>query len=324
VSPRLAPPRPPADDERRSARARRTHTLDDDERFHANRAAFAAIKTLRVIRGYLIGYAVIAGLVLVAMWKGGAGPLPLSVATVLMTVSAAGALLVIQQPLVWTVVNAILATPILLWAVLGFLAGRLGVFTLMAGITGVGFWVAVPVAAKLQRLMREHPDLWVFRRTRGELTQQHAEKWRAEARRTRRRVLAGLGLCILAIVGLAFWAIQRGKPPVFEEEPLPVPTRPFEAAEMDWRAAWNASRVDEVKAFIATTERAKLDPFLDRQRKKRGWDTLPNLGPPDVTDKGHNHRFARYMIDDRERPIEVRWVWEPDRWVVLLFTFPNQ
>src|SRR5688500_13153894 len=122
---RIPEPPPDADEVPGAPPARRARrrSFEDDvgTRVQANRAAFAAIQTLRIIRGYFVAYAVLCGLVALFTFLNDGSGVTVSVALVLMAVSIAGALLVVQQPLVWTVVNAVLATPILavtLWNLL--------------------------------------------------------------------------------------------------------------------------------------------------------------------------------------------------------------
>jgi hypothetical protein len=200
-------------------------------------------------------------------------------------------------------------------------------------VGAVVLWMCVPMAANLAKMMRLYPDLWVLRRARGADEGKAVQRAREDARRARKRVLVGLGIALLAIGALVLFAATfepggsadggAGSPE--PEKPVPVPTRTFAEAESDFRTAWNASDVAQIKDMVAASERGTRIPFLDRSIKKRGWqEELPTLGSPETKDYGRNRWTARYALPEKDLPMEVSWEWEETRWVIVNWSFPNR
>jgi|GEM_PF-5595413 len=299
-----------------------------DTRQLANRALATAKQNLLMIRLALITPAVLCGVLFVLVLLVFKGPLDWAVwlmGSVAVT-AAVAAVFVLRQPLLCTLLNALLATPLGVMAVLGLLTGTVSLPGLLTVMLAVTFWMAVGMAASTQRLMRRFPDLYAARALRGESTGRHADAARLEARRRFKRTLWIGAALVLVLVGLPLlWVTLGGwggsaTPP----EPLAPPGLPFSSAETAWREAWNADQLPAVKALLAESEKARKEPFLDRMIKKRSWTPLPRLEPADVEESGEHRRIARYALDGFDADLVLYWEWERTRWVVVNLSFPSR
>lgn len=295
---------------------------DSRARQEANRAAFFAVRSLRLLRGVFWFYAALNALLLAAVLLGGQGGLLLRlIPGVLCLLGVLGALLVEQQPMGWTALNAALGTAALGFVLLTAGGSLLVACLLLHALTG---WGAFLMARSHVALQRAHPELWAFRRTSGGEQGRLAQSARAEAARQRRRALLVAGGVGAALAALLWFASTRDRSaPSTEDAPAP-PSVPFGEAEARFRAAWNASKVDEVKALIAPSELPQQGPFLDRMLAKRGWTTLPALPAPQTMDHGRSRWSATYAVPGLQRPLQVYFEWEQVRWVIVNWTFPRE
>jgi hypothetical protein len=297
-----------------------------DTRQQANRTVATAKRSLLTIRVALIVPAVLCGLLFVLFLAAGATDpvwlIPLTGGTAVAATLAA--IYVLRAPLLATLVNALIATPLGVLASLSFLLSG-SIASLLIALVVVAFWLAVPMAASTQRIMRRYPDLYAARAMRGESTGRHADKARREAARRLKRnlVIAGIALVLVVGVPLLLMALKSGSSSPEYVAPKP-PSLPFEPAEAAWRADWNADRVVHVKGHLAASEKARREPFFDRMIKKRSWTPLPRLGPPDVEPSGAHRRIARYAVEGFDAALIIYWEWEKTLWVVVNWSFPTR
>jgi hypothetical protein len=301
-------------------RSRRREPDDATTRIEANRAVATATLNLDMIGYGLIGAAILGGFVLAVTLLGGADPLVTAASSAVFAASVIGCVRIRREPVLWTSVNAVLGTPMGVIGALAVLQGKPpGAINgaIMALLSGA-YWVAVPMAARVQGIVRAYPDLYAARALRGEGAGRHAQEARAETARRRRRAFA-ITACVAA--GLGVLILLGGRRGAAAPWTAPVA---FEATEARWRTAWNADDVPAVKAFVAASERRTREPFLDRQIAKRSWTPLPQLAAPQIREHAATQRSAAYDVADRELDLTIFWEWESSDWVVVNWEFPNR
>lgn len=182
-----------------------------------------------------------------------------------------GALRVRAQPLLWTVVIACL------WSVYAVIVAGiyvyLGVFPgpmdLMTILFVAVFWFAVARAARLERIMREHPEFQVDRRRVKEASVSDGVVVRARDKRQREKKSVLMGR--LRIIGIAVLVAAVA---VFAYRVSTAPPTLNQAIE-SFRGAWDRAGADGVLGAFDKGDRDEVRSRLER----RGWlQTRPELG----------------------------------------------
>jgi zinc ribbon protein len=208
----------------------------------------------------------------------------------LAAVYVVGAWKVVSQPFVWSLILASLTT---LNAVVGLLQSGIGLWNSFGIGLAALLWAAVPPASRVQRLLREFPDLLAARRLKGERLTLDREKLAARtnpravearklaARRTALSYLGG-GAAFVALVAIA-WVWSKGtERPAESATTTTLPA--FEPVAAKFIETWNASKHDEIVPFF----QGRYQELRRRQLKsvftRRHWDQkLPTIGWPTVS-----------------------------------------
>jgi len=91
-----------------------------------------------------------------------------------------------------------------------------------------------------------------------------------------------------------------------------------------FRLAWNADRVDDVKAMFAPESRASFSRSLDRIVERHQWHPLPQLTPTHRTDEGY-FAAAYFQLPGSEKEFYTSWTYDraTKGWVMNLFRVPK-
>lgn len=228
---------------------------------------------------------------------------------VLFAIYLTGTLRVLREPFFWAILMAGLATldlcARLLWTEGSWIP--LGIRTFLT----VSLWAGVAQAARLHRLMEEHPEFRLVRRRdqdkldRSELV----ARMRDERRRTLPMRLALVGFA-LALPFLA-WGLFR----VVLAPPGPA------ATIAEFRAAWNGGTDTEVGAFFADGGSGTGAGVLYEQFRRRGWgEQRPQAGEPDVR---HEEGRAAATFPLGSARLETRWGLEGRTWRLFAVELPE-
>jgi hypothetical protein len=182
-----------------------------------------------------------------------------------LALTLAGALFVLRAPLLWTTIGACYWT---LNTTVGIYANDFRVSPIDAVMLFmlVAFWAAVGQAARVQRLLRENPELQLVRKriapervVSGGVAEAARERHRVELRRrriARLRFLGATGLGVV-LVGLAAWWW----------------TRPPSAGEFlrTFRERWGTADVDAIAGMMRDGPHGREARELREQIERRGW-----------------------------------------------------
>ncbi|MCB9914707.1 MAG: zinc ribbon domain-containing protein [Planctomycetes bacterium] len=175
-------------------------------------------------------------------------------------------------------------------------------------------WAAVVAAARLSRLAKEHPDLYLSRRMRGELDthrdrlaqgssvgRRHRDRARSRDRGGALRLVA-IGVALVALLGAGFWGLRSAT----------GPTSPAAMLE-DFRDAWNRADTAAVGAFAASANRDKWTSNVEKLQERYAWgDALPPLERVEV--ELFDGAAARAKLHGPAGALGVRLTWEEERW----------
>jgi ribosomal protein L40E len=230
-----------------------------------------------------------------------------------------GALRVRRRPLLWTVVIACL------WTVYAVIIAGLCVYfrvipapvDLVTILFVAVFWFAVARAARLERIMREHPEFQVERRRVEAASVADGVVVRAVGKRRREQKSAWVGR--LRIAGIA---ILVGAIGVFVYGKATAPPT-LAAAVKSFREAWGSPVPDAVLTAFEKEDRDEVRARLER----RGWDRIrPALGDGEIPDDGRTVKLpiagsaktvsgelvVAYVYDTGARRWRIRGITLPD------------
>jgi len=298
---------------RRATRARTPR--DAKARLRASRELGEAYRGIQAIRLFYLSAASLTGLILAVLVLAGLRSWPwiggiLGAAVLLFT----GGVQVRRQPVFWSVLVAVAMT------ILAALYVRLALtpYSLASAVVAAALWAAVFRAAPAQRLMRRHPDLyatemWQGRRRRPSTTEIGSRLRTEQTRRARqRRTAIVVGVAVILLLGLGYWAMRRGG-----ERGAPAagpPARPFAERAADFRRAWNRNDLDTLAGFQPAPDRARRMPRFRRLLAKRDWETrLPELGVASVNEDGFR-AAAHYPVAGADAVVDVYWEVDAGEW----------
>jgi hypothetical protein len=207
-----------------------------------------------------------------------------------------------RRPFLITLSLALLQT---LNVALGFLSGAIPVFPLLLALY---FWTATASAAQVERIAREHPDLFLARRMRGETRQGSAgrrqrqiERDRKAAARRKWVVLGAVG-GVLALIGVGAKVVS-----MLPEEQVPT------AVVEGFRDAWNQADVAGLGYFAGQDNRARLERGMGVVMKRYEWaERLPNIESFELGASEGLSQRVRYVTEAGAVPVGFRK--EGDRW----------
>jgi len=177
------------------------------------------------------------------------------------------------------------------------------------------FWVATYFAARVTRLAREHPDLYLARRMRGRPSKRSAGR-RARAleardvtRRRRGTVAIFAGFALLTAVG--FGGIFYS-----ESKRRPEPTQAIEA----FVEAWNRADLDALARQAPRDAQGTRAAKLARIGERYGWgERLPAISGHDLEEPRHDRLKVRFVTEGG--PLEVDFLWDDGRWAADAMDF---
>ncbi|MGE0145469.1 MAG: hypothetical protein AB7I19_17585 [Planctomycetota bacterium] len=230
-----------------------------------------------------------------------------------------GALRVRRRPLLWTVVIACL------WTVYAVIVAALCLYTgefprpmdLITILFVAVFWFAVARAARLERIMREHPEFQVERRRVQEASVSDGVVVRAVGKRRREQKSAWVGRLRIAGIAVVVGAIG-----VFVYVKATAPPT-LATAVKSFREAWGSPAADGVLAAFEKEDRDDVRARLEL----RGWDKIrPALGEGDLPE---NSRTVRIPIAGSAKTVSgelvMAYAYDTDarRWRIRGITLPD-
>lgn len=309
--------------------------LSRDDRVEANRQIAQAMRFMTAVKGFYATVAVVVGLAFLVALTRDTSPAVLIVLGVTAAAAAGGALEVRRNPVPWSFGLALGLT--------GFHAAMFLLDSGARGVSGVrglvgwavivvACWTAFGMARSAERIARAYPGLRMARRLRGltiedelgPVSTKYADRARAErkTRRKRRLVVAGLMVAALStVVVLAMNAgAQRGAASGYVPPPVAVD---FYVAK--FRTAWNANRLDEVKAMFVPEWRRSYARIMDRNVERHAWKTLPALPPPKMSYEGW-FAAAYFEIPGERGTLYTSWAYdEPSKsWLMNRLRAPGE
>ncbi len=303
------------------------------------RQALTAAKSIRVIYWIVVVLGAI-GFALIALFS---SALPdagiyLAVAGAFLSLYVAGAIFVLRRPFFWTVLLASVH------------AASLAIDLLMGGFPGaveivilVLLGSALAPTARLNRLLREHPDLWeeylegVRMRTRQRAARRREVRSRqsevreefrgrvkkgdvaegktidralqrrrdARARGTRKILVFGGGTVgVIAVIAMVVWFVNR--------------PQSLDSAMSGFLESWNTRRVAEVAEHFKEERRGRLERYLGKYLRERDLgDELPRMTEIESVRPGESNVMAALFDADEEPFIRVQFRREDKLWRVV-------
>lgn len=331
MSERQKRPSTPAPRRRRVA-LRDAAAPDPDDvvwRQEAGRAIGYALRALRALRGIFIADCLVLLLLMLGHRALGNTDLALA-AGVLAVLTGTGAFLVVRQPLPWAVGVALLHTAQELWLLLRGVTGLVHhvSFALM-----VLLWCVVKVAVTTQGMLREHPDLWIARRLRGEGRDPSTmgSRWRdragkaSDAALVRMVVIAGGVIVALAAV---VWVLRESKPehgtapgPGGSTIRLEAPTEALDPRLEAWALAWQRGTLPEIGAFLAADVRERKLSALGRLFRRHDWqERRPGLTLKSRSGPTPAQVAVFWELEGEARTLQTDWQFEKGAWTLLDLT----
>ena len=301
--------------------------LSRDQRVDANRQIAQAMNFMRALKGLYWMFAVVTGLVLLFATLGKADVLsiliPLGVGVAM---AVAGALEVERNPVPWSIAIALTWTT--LYAIVAVPVIRAGEWTSpgFRGLLVAACWTAVGIARRAVRIAKAHPELRLARRMRGRTIQdelgdvstKYQDRARAEHSTRVRRRLAFVGAVVALLAGVIFIAARSTKSGAESGvAALPPPAYAPDFFVAKFRGAWNANRLDDVKAMFVPESRAKFSRGIDWIIKNHGWTPLPELAAPRVTNDSR-YAAAYFAMTAEAGELYTSWAYdEPTKtWMI--------
>lgn len=301
----------------------RRQPMDEDTRY-AHREIGRVHRGLATLRGLLVVDATLLGLIVIpTLIFGEPGPITLALAAIFVA-AVVGAVLVVRNPYPWTlglaVGHTLLALP--MWLAPSF---NSIVATLIAAL----LWWAVSVAANARNLKRAFPDAWTENsRTYTGLSEdavgsKFRDRAKQERAEKRKQMLLYVGLPVaILIVGLVVRANLRDDEPTYPSAPkVEKPTKALEPRAAALQAAWNTSDFDQVREFIAPSERDSLERLVRKVIRRRKWkDNWPDAGAPLLERYDDTRRYAHHELAGYGA-LKVSWMWENGDWWCVRLSF---
>ncbi len=209
---------------------------------------------------------------------------------------------VIVQPLLWTVVAAVITAPVAAFAINS--GSLLNPITLAVTLTWIFLIGMILTAWQLRGLLREHPDLQITRTLvaeRGKLrrvspqravagaTTEHARQRRRTRSGSRRGLWIAFGATVLvvAVVAGAFMILNR--PPAIEDT--------LTAFRTNWNESAASVRVEKVASFFAAESESKMTRRIQLRFERFGWDSeTPRLDEPTVSNAETGSATVRFPM----------------------------
>lgn len=247
-----------------------------------------------------------------------------------------GAFLVVRRPFFWAVLMASAQT---IWILIKLAIGFLGVLDLIVELVlFFALWGALKPVARLQRSLRDNPELWDRqvesarersshrkgvrravrdKKRRGELAQSEAmgnarDRARQRRRESMRKTLLFGGGTVGVIGAVALVAFLITRPPSFEDS-----TTAF-------FRAWNNADTETMAAYYPKDKQDRYAAFVRKFNRDRGHEgVMPKVFDTLVEYRG-NTRARIVFYDSEEVPyIVVRWKrGDGGRWYVSGLTPP--
>jgi hypothetical protein len=288
---------------------------EDRERLRASREIGRAYRNVESIRRLYLVAAVMLGLLGVVvvtanLWAG----VVLGVGMVLLIFASEDVRVRPGRGSLWIAVLITAFVGHMVWS-----ADHPTVLAIWGVAIAIALWCVVPLAFRVQRLMKQHPDLYITQKWQGrrgaapetECGRRVAAETRRQAAQGRRRLLILGGSFVLFIAAVVV-VKQQSAPP----GPGPAPTRPpFASRAENFRLAWNNGGLDAVAMFLAPDERSSRRRRIERLMKKRDWHLRrPRLGEPTVEDIGRVK--VTYPIEGLPDDVvfTVYFAWDADGW----------
>lgn len=220
-----------------------------------------------------------------------AGVLVVGLTTTLSVLMLMGAMLILFEPVLWTVAIALVATFVSVVHLVG--PDPLGIAFLGSAAWAVVAWAALAPTLRFRRLVAHHKDRYILhhasartrRALRGRTPVQRHERLLGAMRRAGRRawkVSAGAAAVILLTSALATsLVVARLRPPLFSE------------AVARFEAAWNAGDLATVSQLFDPAVRATHGRRLEGWVDGHGWTGAP----PALADGQQRNAGDRVWID---------------------------
>lgn len=245
--------------------------------------------------------------------------------TVLLGVSAAfnavAAWDVYAHPRFWSLLLAVLATPLLLLSGLGLLGDPSVLAALrlvLVALGASGLWYGAYQTLRLGDRLRTHPDLAAARRLRarsrttpeGKASRHLREKGRiGDAERRRHALVYGggaVGVALLVAAGIYSWLHPALEP----------------AAE-GFRSSWNSADWAGIEARFEPAQRERMGKGLAVLLKRRGWLAAPPaLEAPRIEERRAGRSAAAFPVGGDA--VETEWVLRDGTWTLATVRLPER
>jgi hypothetical protein len=314
------------------ARRRRGDAVDRDL---VNRELGRAYRTAQAVRAFYVAcLVVIAVRLALLVWVIASEPdlaadlaILTGAATLDLVLFLTGYLRILRNPFFWTVLVASVTTLNFAIGIVDY--GALGFFNL-AGLFTVALWAAVPATARVRKLMKKYPDLWVVaRRFRGERSRAprgavsaHARQRGREARTETLRKAALFG-GIPAVLLIAAFVLYRNatRPPSIEDITPALMETTARFAE-----SWNRSDTYEIASYFQPSSRDRMHRAIGSRVKRRGWEgSHPPVEPPRLDRVSGT--TARVLFLPRGgnfiEPLKTVWKYRDGHWDLTSIRYPE-
>ena len=136
------------------------------ERRLASRELGKARRSIAAIRNFYLANIILCGVILLFMWMANASTIATGAAALATMAMIAGYMQIKQQPFLWSIIIASVWTVLMaMMANAGFLGPNL--MTFLGGAWTLGCWMMLPTTTRVNKLLAEHPDLWVSKKMTG-------------------------------------------------------------------------------------------------------------------------------------------------------------
>ncbi len=270
-----------------------------------------------------VGYAAVTVVAVMALRSTevpvGPGVLVVALATLLTVTMLMGAIQILFQPLLWTVVVAALATAVTVAHLIG--PNPLGLASVWSGAWAIGFWAAVLPMWRFRRLMAAHTDLYIAHhashQTKRSLegrspAERHERLVRAMRRASQRAwsisAVSAVGLCLVSGLGAYLvWANLR--------------PHGLQPALARFEAAWNDNNLAAVDRQLSPVVRGTVSARVAAIVEGHGWRyAMPKLANGRSRSDGDS-----VWIDYQTEAgvVQTRWVLRSQDWYATALELPQ-